>query len=156
MSITSNIQLIHYAQKIGVVLNGVVSKTNLPYPPQSGGYIINLADDKSSEGFQNQGTHWVAVYVEGKHTVYFDSFGLPPPANIQLWLKHLQPIYYSSVQIQNERGGFCGLYCLYFLYYLQHHRKNMDIQERLEKFQQLWHPDVTENLNRLKHYLRHL
>ena len=33
-------------------------------------YVINLDE------YENTGTHWVALFVKPKYTVYFDSFGI--------------------------------------------------------------------------------
>lgn len=62
--------------------------------------IINLGNPSIS------GTHWVATY-NGK---YFDSFGLVPP-------EKLSRLEWTPLQIQDVRAGFCGNYCLLWLYY---------------------------------------
>ena len=49
---------------------------------QQGVYVINL--DKHDE----PGSHWVAVYDDGKIGEYFDSYGLPPK-----YLEFLGPSY---------------------------------------------------------------
>lgn len=69
-------------------------------PTDTGPQIINLGNPTIS------GTHWVATY-NGK---YFDSFGLVPPTK----LSHLE---WTPLQIQDIRYGFCGNYCLMWLYY---------------------------------------
>ena len=50
--------------------NGVYSRNNLPNKIKKGAYVINL--DES----ENTGTHWIALFVKPKYTVYFDSFGI--------------------------------------------------------------------------------
>ena len=35
-----------------------------------GAYVINLDE------YENTGTHWIALFVKPKYTVYFDSFGI--------------------------------------------------------------------------------
>ena len=49
--------------------NGVYSRNNLP-KIKDGAYIINLDEFKSIE------TYWIALYVNGKNIIYFDSFGV--------------------------------------------------------------------------------
>ena len=72
---------------------------------QQGAYVINL--DKHDE----PGSHWVAVYDDGKTVEYFDSYGLPPTC-----LEFLGTSYnYSSVQLQPLLSLACGYYCCYFL-----------------------------------------
>ena len=49
--------------------NGVYSRNNVP-KIKDGAYIINLDEFKSIE------TYWIALYVNGKNIIYFDSFGV--------------------------------------------------------------------------------
>ena len=48
-------------------LNGVFSRNNLP-TIRDGAHVITFDEFKSIE------THWIASYVNGKNTTYFDSF----------------------------------------------------------------------------------
>ena len=59
--------------------NGVFSRDNLPniiHPKglgatvKNGAYVINLDE------YHDIGTHWVALYVNNKIAIYFDSFGV--------------------------------------------------------------------------------
>ena len=50
--------------------NGVYSRNNLPNKIKKGAYVINLDE------YKNTGTHWVALFVKPKYTVYFDSFDI--------------------------------------------------------------------------------
>ena len=50
--------------------NGVYSRNNLPKITKKGAYVINLDE------YANIGTHWIALFVKPKYTVYFDSFGV--------------------------------------------------------------------------------
>ena len=50
-------------------LNGVYSRNNLP-KIKNWAYVINLDE------FKLIGTHWIALYVSGNNTKYFDSFGV--------------------------------------------------------------------------------
>ena len=49
---------------------GVYSRDNLSDKIKNGAYVMNL--DKYSDN----GTHWVAWYVNDKIATYFDSFGI--------------------------------------------------------------------------------
>jgi hypothetical protein len=151
--------LIVKASRLGISLNGVYTKDTLPAIKQ-GGYIINLQDDYDSSGVNLHGTHWTAVYVEkqgSKYEVsYFDSFGLPPPSDVQIWLYEYQPYPYSNIQIQNEQSGFCGDYCLYYLWFMEHNKKKRSLSDRMYQFQDLWSNDVEDNLRLLKRYLKNL
>ena len=50
--------------------NGVFSRDNLPNSIKNGAYVINLDE------YHDIGTHWVALYVNNKTIIYFDSFGV--------------------------------------------------------------------------------
>ena len=50
--------------------NGVYSRNNLAKTIKKEAYVINLDE------YGNTGTHWVALFVKPKYTVYFDSFGI--------------------------------------------------------------------------------
>ena len=49
--------------------NGVYSRNNVPKIKDEA-YIINLDEFKLIE------TYWIALYVNGKNIIYFDSFGV--------------------------------------------------------------------------------
>ena len=49
--------------------NGVFSRDNLPNN-NNGAYVINLDE------YHDIGTNWVALYVNNKIVIYFDSFGV--------------------------------------------------------------------------------
>ena len=50
--------------------NGVFSRYNLPNIIKNDAYVINLDE------YHNIGTHWVALYVNNKIAIYFESFGV--------------------------------------------------------------------------------
>jgi hypothetical protein len=69
-------------------------------PNYKGPQIINLGSEIIG------GSHWTCTY-DGK---YFDSFGLVPPEK----LEHLE---WTPLQIQGITEGFCGNWCILWLYY---------------------------------------
>lgn len=151
MSITSETDLREVADEIKLPLNGIFNKDEIPSRIRKGAYIINLEDSKSSSGQWNEGSHWVGLWIEPPYGVYFDPFGISPPAQIQLFIHSLDEMW-SNVQIQNEYSGWCGYYTLSFLLYMSRNRGG--IKERFHKFLQLWSKNPKENLTRLKHYMR--
>ena len=66
----TNIEIKNEYYKNEPRFNGVYSRTNLPNKIKKGTYAINLDE------YENTGTHWVALFVKPKYTVYFDSFGI--------------------------------------------------------------------------------
>lgn len=75
--------------------------------------IVNL------DSHQNPGTHWVALYNSSKdlaHVYYFDSFGMPPPKEVESYLrKSGKLIQYNTSQLQMLYSSMCGYYCCYVL-----------------------------------------
>ena len=72
--------------------------------------VVNL---DSTEG---NGTHWVAYYKNGKECIYFDSFGLDAPIELQQYLGN--PYRYQTFQLQDAEDSICGHLCLYVLHEL--------------------------------------
>ena len=103
-----------YKRQIEVILNlkpstrkifrGVYPIDGLPNR-EPGAYVINL--DKHDE----PGSHWVAVFDDGKRVEYFDSYGLPPL--ISSFLGH--NAVYSSASLQPLYSNACGFYCVYYI-----------------------------------------
>jgi len=149
MSLTTDIELFKKAEKYSIQLNAIVFKNQL-YDMQlmKGGYIINMADSDS------MGTHWVAFWIDDARkndaVVYFDSFGISPPMEVRNALKKIAlKILVSDKQIQNINSGWCGIYNLYFLWFMQNHAK-IPLEKRLDMFLNLFSNDIEQNLTILK------
>lgn len=155
MSYTTNFQLMEQARKQGLPLVGVFNKDALPSVRQQGFYIINLSDTENSQGESLPGTHWTVMYIEGKKACYWDSFGFPPPLEAQHFLKPYIPYPYNRHQIQNEKGGYCGVYVLYFMKFMTLNRqKKPSLDTRMKIFSSLFYCEVERNLTRLKELTR--
>ena len=88
----------------GIYARDELSKVHLPV---DGFVIINI--DKRKEN----GSHWVLFSRNRNHTVYFDSFGLPPL--FPEFYKFADGTFiYNKRQLQDETSSLCGMYCLYF------------------------------------------
>ena len=75
-------------------------------------YICNL--DPSYK----EGSHYIALSIQGGTVIYFDSYGLPCMNEhiIDAFLKNnLNQYVYSRKKIQNNISLFCGYFCLAFL-----------------------------------------
>jgi len=72
--------------------------------------VVNI--DRSD----NNGTHWVAYFKNGKTRVYFDSFGLTPPSTIEAYLG--KPLLRSTFQLQQPNDVICGHLCVEVLHQL--------------------------------------
>lgn len=131
---TTNSWLINEAYKLKIKMNGVLSKdelTNL----SNGNYILNLADH------DDEGSHWVALNVNPTTIFYFDSFGIPPPMIIRQ-LSRGRQIIHNNEQIQNYNSGFCGQYCLLFLYFMS---KGGSYKTSYEKYLKNFNNEVDDN-----------
>jgi len=73
--------------------------------------IVNLDSDK------NDGTHWTMLYnrpIDTKNVYYFDSYGAPPPNEVEKYLRTSgKKIQYNSSQLQNILSTMCGYFCCY-------------------------------------------
>jgi hypothetical protein len=112
------------AKRFKIKLRGIVSKDQLRrIKPESGSYIINLQD--SDAGY---GTHWVCLFIQGKKSMYYDSFGKVMPNDILAFCirNHNKNIVYNADQIQDLNSQACGYYCLAVLHYFTTHPKVSD------------------------------
>lgn len=75
----------------------------------------------------NTGDRWVAVYIDEFHRgEYFDSFGLPPPYKIFLFIQNATEKWsYNRHRIQSESSDYSGYYTLM---YLIHRSSGQDIE----------------------------
>ena len=108
MSILNTQELKLLCDKLNIKITDIISKDLLKNYnfDKSNIFIINF------DNYNNKGTHWVAIY----NNIYFDSFGLISPYEIEKYFKN--NYFYNNSQIQNLNDSFCGWICLYFLYYM--------------------------------------
>ena len=117
---------------------GVYSKDQLP-PEQelirTKFYIVNMQDHDEGEG-----THWVVFYYNKPLTsIYFDSFGFPPPEDVEEVIKEY---IYNDEDIQDLESTACGYFCITFLKFL--HDKQ-DKQETYKAFVKIFKLDTSQN-----------
>jgi len=83
------------------------SKDTLPKKIGDKFYIVNMEDSGG------EGTHWVAIYNRKHMSIYYDSFGLPPPPDIIRFMKtSRKQLVMTDVQIQNIKSNACGYFCI--------------------------------------------
>ena len=101
--------------------NDVYSRDNLPKTIKKGAYVINL--DK----YENIGTHWIALFVKPKYTVYFYSFGvehIPNELKNLYVLKELghavgnKEIKANIFRLQVYDSIMCSYFCIEFINYM--------------------------------------
>ena len=93
--------------------NGVYSRNNLPDKIKKGAYVINLDE------YANIGTHWIALFVKPKYTVYFDSFGVEEhiPKEINKFISNKE-IKANIFRLQAYDSVMCGYFCIEFINYM--------------------------------------
>jgi len=74
-------------------------------------------------------THWVAWLKRGDKKWYFDSFGLPPPTELDNYFDG--DVFYPTEQIQPRQEVICGNLCLFVLKEMQ---KGKRLQEIINTF----------------------
>ena len=105
------------------------SRNNLLYKIKKGAYVINLDE------YENTGTHWIALFVKPKYTVYFDNFGVEHiPKEINKFINNdttkstaepsslersaIARIKSNIFRIQAYDSIMCGYFCIEFINYM--------------------------------------
>ena len=98
--------------------NGVFSRDNLSNNNnnnnniKNGAYVINLDE------YRDIGTHWVALYVNNKTIIYFDSFGVENiPKEILKFIGN-KNIITNIFRIQAYDSIMCGYFCIGFINFM--------------------------------------
>lgn len=149
----SNYDLIDKAKKFNVPLIFVNPKDKLPKRVENGAYIINLQDDFVN-GKDVFGTHWVGLWVENDGVIYFDSFGIIGPSDLEVFLsRRFNDYMYNTKQIQDISYGHCGDFVVLFLSFMNRN-KHMSLEKRLRHYQSLFKDNPKENLKILEKYIK--
>ena len=105
------------------VFCGILAKDQLPVnvptttTTKDCAYIVNT--DESDE----QGQHWLLLYCSAQHNVlyYIDPLGNPPKhynGYLTKFASKFQKIIKLPYAVQGGRSRLCGLFVMYYLYYL--------------------------------------
>lgn len=126
--ITSNSQLRQFAKTADFVINDINYAEDIDID-RDGAYIINLGDKEIG------GTHWTALWIDGRDAFYFDSFGVPMEDILidklkaygikQLWYNH-------GFEFQRLDQQLCGLWCLMFFHYMRNNTE-LSLNDRFKK-----------------------
>ena len=81
---------------------------------KNGAYVINLDE------YRDIGTHWVALYVNNKTIIYFDSVGVEhiPKKNMKFFDSHRKNIITNIFRIQAYDSIMCGYFCIGFINFM--------------------------------------
>ena len=150
----TNFDLEHQARRLNLPLVAITNKDKVPPYRRQGHYIWNLQDDEDHNGNDLEGSHWVCSIIEGKQACYFDPFGFNPPMQVQHFLKPYKPYAWAKKQIQNPRSHHCGWFVLYFLYWMNKHKKIKNLASRMDMFLDMFSDDYTKNQTLLERYFK--
>ena len=93
--------------------NGVFSRDNLPNNNiKNGAYVINLDE------YRDIGTHWVALYLNNKTIIYFDSFGVEHVAKEIMKFIGNKNILTNIFRIQAYDSIMSGYFCIGFINFM--------------------------------------
>ena len=110
----TNYDLEELCDVYNVPLRGIYMKDMLPKKIQNGNYIINL---ESSNGGQNNGTHWTCLVVRNKDTMFYDPYGAPPSIEIRNFVQQRKNAHlgFNNWVVQDLKSENCGYFVLSFL-----------------------------------------
>jgi len=124
----SNIQIVSKCQKLEIRnFKGVFMRDELNK---------NMTADKNEclilniDHSNNNGTHWTSLFIKDGLCCYFDSFGFPPPLEVEEYIRKFDKRYYNSFEIQKGNQVICGHFCIYMLLKLG---KGIDFEEILDE-----------------------
>ena len=110
---------------MGIPLEGVYFKNELPPLKYNRSYILNMEDELDEDGKPNIGSHWVALQIhksaDGKVSpIYFDSFGVGAPVAVSEAVFKFcgKKLPHCAKDIQSLVSSMCGWYCLAFLHWI--------------------------------------
>ena len=93
--------------------NRVFSRDNLPNIIKNDAYVIDLDE------YRDIGTHWVALYVNNKTIIYFDSFGVEHiPKEIIKFIGNNKKIITNISRIQAYDSIMCEYFCIGFINFM--------------------------------------
>ena len=124
----TNFEISEYC-KYDPKFNGVYSRDlkftklfiqNLPKTIKKGVYVINLDE------YTDIGTHWTALFVKPKYTVYFDSFGVEHTAKAIKKFIGTKDIKANIFRLQAYDSIMCGYFCIEFINYMSDGKSLID------------------------------
>ena len=75
----------------------------------------NGANKINLDEYESIGTYWIALYVNAKNAIYFDSFGIQHiPKEIRKFIEN-KNITTNIYRIQAYDSVMCGYFCIRFI-----------------------------------------
>ena len=110
---------------------GVFMRDHLPKKPRKNECAILNLDDKNGAG-----THWTCWFKRGNTRIYFDSYGVITPIELQTYLKRSNEgpcIQRSTDEIQPRGTSICGYLCIEVLKRLSNGESFLNVLQTLNK-----------------------
>lgn len=106
-------QILSRDRKASMHFKGVFPADKLPSVESETALVVN------TDTHNEEGTHWLAMYVKDAKTLeFFDSFGLSPSTYepfISRFASNFPIIKWNGERFQSLTSNVCGQYCTYFL-----------------------------------------
>ena len=137
----SNFDIIDICKERKIPLINVIAKDEEMLLKKNGNYIINL------QNHNQKGSHWTALVMTKTDCIYMDSFGQPPPQEVEDFLKNKykkENISYNTMIIQDMNSTYCGYFCIAFLK-SNKENKNKGLLQKLKIFQNIFSSDTNKN-----------
>ena len=156
---TSNLDLKELATKLRLGKVDILMQDQLKdvkIDVEIGKYIINLG--KLSDPRTRGGTHWVGLQCRNnRECVYFDSFGMPMPQEVEAFAKsdrRIKTIGYNRKIIQALESSLCGWHTLTFLTYNSRSTRG-SLLESANDFTNIYSTDVDFTAGRRRELINH-
>lgn len=124
MQVAQSLELLQrIAGQWKIPLINITLKDQIPQDeaPRNGLYIFNLDNLRSGP----VGTHWTGMWCNDGGVAYFDSFGAPPPIQVEQFVYRRYPTYgFNNWVVQDLKSNACGFYVLAFGAFMARNDKN--------------------------------
>lgn len=137
----SNFDIIEICKQRKIPLVNVIAKDEEKLMKKNGNYVINL------QNHNQKGSHWTALVMTKTDCIYMDSFGQPPPQEVDDFLKNKykkENINYNTMIIQDIKSDYCGYFCISF-FKSNKENKNKGLLRKLNIFQNIFTTDTIKN-----------
>ena len=145
----SNLDIINLVNRLNLPLVGVYSKDRLPKQKIKGLFVVNIGD------YETGGSHWTCFSTIDKNVFYYDSYGSPPPVQVDEYIKGVtQKKRYTINKIQTQSLGatYCGWFAIACLYCMMHTR-GRSVLKRMDAFNDwLNSEDLNDNYYKLLNF----
>lgn len=147
-TILSNFDILKLSNHLGLPLVGVFSKDQLPKRKMRGLFVVNIGDAATG------GTHWTCFSTISQSVYYYDSYGAPPPTEVDQYIKITtgkNRYTINKIQVQSLGATYCGWFAIAALYCMLYTKGS--VVKRMDAFNDwLNSEDLDNNYHKLKNF----